>query len=268
MSVISFLLPAILACILLTGIHTYLGHHVVARGVIFVDLALAQIAALGMTIAFLMGHEPESEITYFFALGFTFLGALFFARFREEKIPEEALIGVSFAVASSVVLLLADILPHGSEHIKYLLNGNILWVTYPQLIKTGIIYAVLGGVHFAVRRKMLLVSTDRPRARAQGLKLWAWDLFFYATFGMVITSSVQIAGILLVFTFLVVPNLCSLLFCNTLRSRMVLGWTLGVATSLAGVFLSYQWDTPTGAMVVATFGGVLAACLGIKKVWG
>lgn len=268
MSIFILLFPAFIACLILTGIHTYLGHHVVARGVIFVDLALAQIAALGMTVAALFGHEPDTQVAYFFALGFTFLGAFFFARFREEKIPQEALIGVTFAVCSALALLVAEKLPHGSEHLKTILNGNILWVTPPQLIKTASIYTVLGLIHFLVREKMLLVSIDPATAQKRGLKLWAWDLLFYSSFGLVITSSVQMAGILLVFSFLVVPNLCSMLFFETLKARLLMGWALGVGTSILGIFLSYKLDMPTGASVVATFGGVLAGCLGIKKVWG
>ena len=266
MSALVFLLPAFAACLVLTGIHTYLGIHVIGRGVIFVDIALAQIAALGMTIAFLIGFPPESQNAYFFGLGFTCLAALFFAYFRNDRIPQEAMIGVSFAVSSAVAILLADRIPHGSEHLKYILSGNILWVSWPLIAKTSAIYLALGLFHYFLRKKFLLVSMDPEGARKRGLKIWLWDLLFYVSFGLVITSSVQIAGILLVFSFLIVPALCSMLFFEGLRARIFLGWGIGAATSLTGIAASYFWDLPTGPTIVAGFGMALLASLGIKRL--
>jgi zinc/manganese transport system permease protein len=260
-----FLLPALIACLVLTGIHSYLGIHVITRGVIFVDIALAQMAALGMTLAFLLGFPETGLVTYFFGLGFAFLGALGIALFRNEKIPQEAIIGVSFAVSSALAILLADLLPHGSEHVKYILSGNILWVSWPTILKTAAIYGLLGGLHGYFRRPLLLVSTNPQMARAQGLKIGWWDLFFYVTFGMVITSSVQIGGILLVFSFLIVPALCSLLFFDNLSARLWCGWILGFATSVAGIACSYFWDVPTGPMIVAMFGVTLILSLMVNR---
>lgn len=257
MNAVELLLPSFAACLVLTGIHTYLGIHVISRGVIFVDIALAQIAALGMTVAFLIGFGPESQTAYFFALGFTFLGALFFAYFRDRRIPQEALIGVSFAVSSAAAILLADRIPHGSEHLKYILAGNILWVSWAQVIKTAVIYLILGTLHFFVRGKLILISTNPEEAERKGLKVWFWDLVFYLSFGIVITSSVQIGGILLVFSFLIVPALCSLLFFEDLKRRIFLGWIVGAATSAAGIAASFFWDLPTGPAIVAGFGAAL-----------
>ena len=260
-----FLLPAFVACLVLTGIHTYLGIHVIARGVIFVDIALAQIAALGMTVAMLAGFELESQTAYFFGLGFTLLGACFFAFFRDDRLPEEALIGVSFAASSALAVLIADRIPHGSEHLKFILNGNILWVGWGQILKTAIIYSILGFFHYRWRRPFLLVSNNPVEAHKQGLRLWLWDLFFYASFGVIITSSVQIGGILLVFSFLIVPGLVSLLFYDDLQRRLILGWGVGMAVSVAGIALSYYGDFPTGAAIVATFGVFLAGAVVIRK---
>ncbi|MBI2067512.1 MAG: metal ABC transporter permease [Deltaproteobacteria bacterium] len=254
MNALLFLLPAFAACLVLTGIHTYLGIHVISRGVIFVDIALAQIAALGMTVAFLIGLPPDSQTAYFFTLGFTFLGALFFAYFRDKKIPQEAIIGVSFAMSSALAILLSDKIPHGSEHLKYILAGNILWVSWAQILKTAVIYLILGIFHFLVRGKLILISTKPEEAEQRGLKVWFWDLVFYLSFGLVITSSVQIGGILLVFSFLIVPALCSFLFFDSLRMRIFLGWILGTITSLAGITASYLWDLPTGPTIVVGFG--------------
>ncbi|MBL7686336.1 MAG: metal ABC transporter permease, partial [Deltaproteobacteria bacterium] len=190
MTPILFLLPALIACFILTGIHTYLGIHVISREVIFVDIALAQIAALGMTVAFLMGYDPHSQSSYFFGLGFTFLGALFFAYFKDRDLPQEAIIGISFAVSSALAILVADRVPHGAEHIKYILTGDILWVTWPQILKTGGLYLLLGLFHFMFREKFILISTQHDQAQSMGLKIWFWDLLFYLSFGLVITSSV------------------------------------------------------------------------------
>lgn len=266
MSAAVFLLPAFVACLVLTGIHTYLGIHVVSRGVIFVDIALAQIAALGMTVAFLVGFEPSSQAAYFFAVGFTCLAALFFAFFRHEKIPQEAVIGVSFAVSSAVAILLADRIPHGSEHLKYILSGNILWVSWPQIVKTAAIYLVIGLFHYLFRRQFLLVSTDHAEAVRRGLRVWLWDLVFYVSFGLVITSSVQIGGILLVFSFLIVPALCGMLFFEGLRARIFLGWAIGSVVSLAGIVASYFCDLPTGPTIVAGFGIVLVAAFWLRRL--
>ncbi len=261
-----FLIPAFLACVLLTGIHTYLGIHVVSRGVIFIDIALAQIAALGMTVAFILGFDPESSTSYAFGLAFTSAGAVFFTFFRNKKIPQEAIIGISFALASALGILIADKSPHGSEHLKHILSGNILWVTWPQLLKTSLIYFALGLLHFWMKDKMMLVSENPEAATKQGLKLKYWDLFFYLSFGAVITSSVQMAGILQVFAFLIVPACCSMLFYNSLKPRLLLGWLIGGVTSFAGIALSYRLDLPTGPAIVTCFGGVLLLCLIIQKL--
>lgn len=266
MNPILFLLPALIACLILTGIHTYLGIHVISRGVIFVDIALAQIAALGMTVAFLFGFEHNSQASYFFALGFTFLGAVFFAYFKDDRLPQEAIIGVSFAVSSALGILIADRLPHGSEHIKYILSGDILWVSWPQIIKTAVIYSLLGLFHYALREKFLLVSTQPKEAERRGLKIWFWDLLFYLSFGLVITSSVQMAGILLVFAFLIVPGLCSILFFNSLKGRLFLGWAIGLIFSMAAIALSYLYDLPTGPTIVTAFGIVLVGSFFLKRL--
>lgn len=267
MNLLHFLLPPLAACLILTLIHAYLGLHVLKRGVIFVDIALAQIAALGMTIAFFLGHEPESQTAYLFGLAFTCLGAVFFAYFRHERVPQEALIGVSFAVSSAVAILVADRTPHGSEHLKLILSGNILWVSWPQLIKTALIYAVLGIFHYVLRGKFLRISEDYDEANGSGLRVWLWDLLFYLSFGLVIASSVQIGGILLVFSFLIVPALCGLLFFASVGRALLLAWAIGVVTSVLGVGFSFYGDFPTGPTIVAGFGLALIFSLLAYKLF-
>ncbi|MBF0105700.1 MAG: metal ABC transporter permease, partial [Deltaproteobacteria bacterium] len=228
MSDLLFLLPALIAGLVLTGMHTYLGIHVISRGVIFLDIALAQIAALGLTLAYLAGYNPDSHMAYLFALGVTFIAAVVFSVLRQETVAMEAIIGVAFVVTSALSILVADRIPHGVEHLKYILSGNILWVTWPQIFKTALIYAVLGLFHFIFRRKFILVSTNPKEARALGISVQLWDLLFYLSFGLVITSSVQMAGILLVFSYLIMPALCSVLFFKTMKQRTFMGWGIGL----------------------------------------
>lgn len=265
MTIVEFLLPSVAACIVLAGIHTYLGIHVITRGVIFVDIALAQIAALGMTAAFLAGYHPDSMMAYLFASGATLVAAIFFTLFRDDMRHQEALIGVAFAVSSAAGILLADRLPHGSEHLKYVLNGNILWVEWDKILITAAIYAVIGLIHFLCRKPLLAISKNPDDAAKTGLKIKLWDFFFYLTFGLVITSSVQMAGILLVFSFLIVPALCVSLFSDSLKTQLVFGWILGIVLSSSGVFLSYSGDLPTGATIVVVFGIALFLSLLVRK---
>lgn len=265
MSQYTFLLYPFLACVILTGIHTYLGMHVIARGIIFVDISLAQIAALGMTVALLTGLESESQGAYFISLSFTFFGAFFFAFFKDPKIPQEAIIGVAFAFAQALSFLIADKIPHGSEHISSLLNGNILWVNKFQLIKTATIYSLLGLIHFFIYKKLWLVSSNEQLARDSGLNIKFWDLIFYLGFGLVITSSVQIGGILLVFAYLIVPALISQIYVNSFKARLFLGWLFGIIASLISIVISFKWDTPTGSTIVVVFGICLIMSLILKK---
>ena len=249
-------------CLVLTGIHVYLGIHVLARKVIFVDLALAQIAALGTTWGVLLGwdvHEDALEIKGF-SLAFAVVGAAVFSltRARRERVPHEAIIGITYAVAFAATILFSAHLAHGAEEVKELLTGSILWVTPSQVLWTAALYAVLGGFHFAFRRRFLLISHDPERAEAEGLDVRLWDFLFYVSFGFVVTSSVSIAGVLLVFSYLVIPSVIAALFADSVRARLVLGWTVGTLVSAFGVVLSYYRDLPSGPTIVVSFGGFLA----------
>ncbi len=266
MSEVAFLLPAFLACLVLTGIHTYLGIHVIRREVIFLDIALAQIAAVGITVSHVWHFEPDSTVAYIFALAFTAIAAVLFTFLKSRKVPQEAIIGVVFAVSSALGILIADRLPHGGEHIKYVLSGTILWVSWPLIIKTTIIYFVIGFFHYIYRRQFLRISSDAEEAAEKGVRVWWWDLLFYMTFGAVITSSVQMGGILLVFSFLIVPALCSLLFFESIRARVLLGWSIGALVSGLGIAASYTWDLPTGPTIVTGFGLALLLCFVLKPL--
>lgn len=247
------------ACLVLVGIHAYLGLHVIERGVIFVDLALAQIAALGATVGFALGFGLHSQASYVTSLCFTFLGAIVFSltRFRKPKVPHEAIIGIVYAVSSSAVILVLSRAPEGGEELKSLLVGHLLFVDWPELAKTALLYAVIGAALWWARKPLLLISQDPQQAFNRGMRVRFWDLFFYMTFGFVVTSSVEMAGVLLVFTFLVVPSVCAAWTFDSVGKRLVLGWIFGVATSILGIIVSYTLDLPTGAAIVCTFGVAL-----------
>lgn len=254
------------ACLILVGIHAYLGLHVLARGVIFVDLSLAQIAALGSTLAFLMGYELHSGMAYVVSLMATFLGAGVFAmtRMQESKIPQEAIIGIVYAVSAAAGILAVDRAPHGAEHIKQMLVGALLWVTWPEIIKISVLYAVIGLFHWVFRNRFLTLSFNEDKAIQDGWSVRFWDFLFYASFGFVITSSVEIAGVLLVFSFLIVPTVCAALLSNQIGMRLIIGWIIGFAVSALGCTLSYLFDLPTGAAIVCLF-GVALCVVGVGK---
>jgi len=259
MEILPFLFWPFVASLILTGIHAYLGVHVVERGVIFVDLALAQIAALGATIAILIGMDPHGRGAYFLSLGFTFLGAGIFsvARTRRGHIPQEAFIGIAYAVASATAILAMSKATGETEHLKDMLVGNILAVSRPEVVKTAVLYGAIGLFHYIFRKKFLLISTDPAQAEASGMSIRFWDFLFYASFGFVVTSSVAIAGVLLVFCYLIVPSVGAMLFADKIGRRLAIGWTMGTLVSALGVYFSVLLDLPTGATIVCTFGGVL-----------
>jgi zinc/manganese transport system permease protein len=260
--VLQFLAAPFVASLILTGIHAYLGVHVVERGVIFVDLSLAQIAALGSTIAILLpftGGDPHGPWVYWTGLAFTFLGAAIFAtvRVRDARIPQEAIIGIVYAVASAATILAMSHATSESEHLKDMLVGNILAVSWWEVGKTAALYAVIGAFHYVYRQKFLTISLNHRKAEEMGLNVRFWDFLFYASFGFVVTSSVLIAGVLLVFCYLIVPSVAAMLFADRIGPRLAIGWTMGTVVSALGIYLSLRLDLPTGAAMVCTFGLVL-----------
>ena len=246
-----------LACLLLVLIHPSLGQHVLARGVIFVDLALAQIAALGASVAFLLGAEPHDPSTYFWSFGFTLLGAALFSFLwdRKHSVLQEAFIGISFSLATAATLLLLANTPHGAEHVQGVLSGEALgWVGAKDLPIMAPLYAVVGIFLWAKHKVLLLCSQDPEEAERQGHSVRWWDFAFYAAFGLVVTSSVKVSGVLAVFNFLIVPLVCAQLLGATGPRRLWLGWGIGVAVTVGGAALSWRKDLPMGACIVCLFG--------------
>lgn len=249
-----------LAGLVLTLMHVHLGLHVLARGVIFVDLALAQVAALGLTVALLAGHSLQGEGAYGYALAFALGGAVLFAltRTHGRAVPQEAVIGIVYAVSAALAVIVLDRAPQGGEHIKQLLVGSILTVSAREVADLAGLYAAIGLAHWALRRPLTQVSLDPEGAARSGRALVFWDVFFYASFALVVTSSVRVAGVLLVFAYLVVPAAIASLFVRSLRARLALGWALGAAVSAAGLWASWTFDLPTGATLVSAFGAAIA----------
>ena len=259
MEILAFLAAPFVASLILPGIHAYLGVHVVERGVIFVDLSLAQIAAFGTTIAVLAGFDPHGAGAYWMSLGFTFLGAAVFSsvRLHTSKIPQEALIGICYAVASAAAIVAMSKSTAQTEHLKEMLVGNILSVSWAEVRKTALLYGAVGLFHYLLRKKFLLISMNPAEAEKKGLSVRFWDFLFYASFGFVVTSSVAIAGVLLVFCYLIVPSVGAMLYAENIGPRLAIGWTMGTLVSVLGVYLSLKIDLPTGATIVCTFGLVL-----------
>jgi zinc/manganese transport system permease protein len=268
---IQFLAAPFVASLILTGIHTYLGVHVVERGVIFVDLSLAQIAALGATIALLMpisDGDPDGPAVYWISLAFTFIGAAVFStiRSRQARIPQEAVIGICYAVASAAAILALSKATSEAEHLRDMLVGNILAVSWEEVTSTALLYAAVGAFHYVFRRQFLSISLDPDGAEARGLSIRLWDFLFYASFGFVVTSSVAIAGVLLVFCYLIVPSVAAMLYAERIGARLAIGWAMGTVVSALGVYLSLMLDLPTGATIVCTFGLVLILMAAVKPL--
>jgi ABC-type Mn2+/Zn2+ transport system permease subunit len=257
-----------LACLVLTGIHAYLGIHVLSRKVIFVDIALAQIAALGGSVAFLRGDDPSSPAAYYWSLSFAVGAAAVFAftRTRTERVPQEAVIGLTYAVATAAAILLAARSPHGAEHLKNLLAGSIVWVTPRQVAKTAVLYAGIGLVHYALRKRFLLISLDPEEAYRRGLRVRLWDFVFYLTFGVVITSSVQIAGVLLVFCYLIGPAVFAALLAERVGPRLAIGWSVGALVSAVGLLAAY--DRPSGPTIMVFFAAAVLLAAGARALRG
>ena len=267
-SILTFLAAPIVATLIIAGIHAYLGLHVVERGVIFVDLSLAQIASLGAAIAVWQGYDPhDSTAIYWMSLAFTLLGAFIFAMIKgqDAKIPQEAIIGISYAVASAAVIITMSKSTGEAEHLKDMLVGNILSVQWPEVWLTAGIYLVIGVFHWIFRKRFLEISLDPKAVAARGISVRFWDFLFYASFGFVVTSSVSIAGVLLVFSYLIVPSVGAMLYADTIGRRLAVGWTMGTVVSALGVYLSLYLDLPTGATIVCTFAMVLIAMALVRQ---
>jgi len=273
---LELMLPALVVSLILVGIHGYLGIHIIARGVIFVDLALAQVAAMGWAAAGLGLSDrladlfgiPAPEAGYAVGLAATLVAAGLFSisRMKHAYVPQEAIIGIVYVVASAGTILLAAQAPRGSEHVEELLSGSLLWVTWPEIMKTGAIYAVLGLVHWLLRDRFFTISLQPERAAREGWSVAGWDFLFYALFGVVVTSSVAIAGVLVVFSFLVIPAVIAFLFTVRRGPLLAIAWSTGTMATLLGLYVSYVSDFPTGPTVVCSFALTLLLAFVVRRL--
>jgi zinc/manganese transport system permease protein len=256
---VSFMAAPFAACLVLVGIHAYFGIHVIERRVLFVDLAVAQFAALGAVVGFLRGFHPGELGSTLFSMAFAVLAAAIFAltRMRTQKLPQNAIIGITFVVASAAAILVADRAPEGAEHIKETLAGSLLWVTWPTVIKDLVIYAAVGLFHWFLRRRFMLITTHPQEAYRRGWWVRWWDFLFYLSFGVIITFSVEIGGVLMVFAYLVIPACIAILLASKMSVRLGLGYLVGIVGSALGLAASFVWDAPTGPAVVVVLGLML-----------
>jgi zinc/manganese transport system permease protein len=264
-----FIQMALLAGLVLAGIHAYLGFHIVSRGVIFVDLSLAQAAAFGSIVALVLGWEPHGNLGYFVSLGFTFIGAgiISIARTRGERVPQEAFIGIVYAGFSAAVILLLAHRPEGTEELQHMLAGSLLTVSPNELLKITILYAGIGFFHWLLRKKFFMLSESRDQVIQEGVNTSLWDFLFYVSFGVVVTSSVEIAGVLLVFSLLVIPPSTALLLTSQRSWRLFLGWLLGLGGTLGGIFLSIKGDLPVGPSIMIALIFILLAVVLIRRIF-
>jgi zinc/manganese transport system permease protein len=261
------------ACLLFPPLLVYLGLHVVKREVIFVDLALAQVATLGTCVALLMGYHFDDRITFWISLAVTFVGAAFFSWSRSTKkgpVPQEAIIGITFVVAAAGVILLLSRVAGGKEELEHLLTGDILNATRGEIGQRALLFAALGAFYAAFHKRFVLISSDPEKAFADGVRVRLWDFLFYAAFALVVVSFVRLAGVLLTFAYLIVPAVCGTMLAQQWGRRLVIGWVVAVVASLVGLWASYQMDLPTGAAIVCASGlllvivGVIASLRGTQ----
>jgi zinc/manganese transport system permease protein len=253
------------ACLLFPPLLVYLGLHVVKREVIFVDLALAQVATLGTCVALLMGYHFDDGMTFWISLGVTFIGAAFFSWSRSTEkgpVPQEAIIGITFVVAAAGVILLLSRVAGGKEELEHLLTGDILNVTKGEIGQRILIFAALGGFCAAYHKRFVLISSDPEKAFAEGIKVRMWDFLFYAAFALVVVSFVRLAGVLLTFAYLIVPAVCGTMLAQEWMKRLAIGWGVAALASVMGLWASYQMDLPTGAAIVCASGLMLAVVSG------
>ncbi len=259
----------LIACLLLPGLLVYLGLHIVRREVIFVDLALAQVATLGTCVSMLLKHEPQDWQSYVWSFAFTLVGAAIFAATRHKshhRVPQEALIGITYVVAAAAGILLLSGTAEGNEELRRTLIGDVLLVSQKDVLRTFVLYLVIGAVHFAFRKKFLAISFNAEAAAESGMRVKWWDFLFYALFGLVVTSFVQIGGVLLVFSYLIVPAVCANYLAMRVSALLAIGWIVATLSSVIGLYVAYSKDLPTGAAIVCVLGVALVVAATIARI--
>ena len=241
LQLIRLLAPAFAVTAVLAGIHVYLGLRIFERGAIFAGLALPQMAALGTTVALFLGRDIHGAISFLWSAAFAVIGAAVFAFARQRRIPAEAIAGIVYAVAAAATMLVMNVASQDTAQLEDVLAGNVLAAGWRIVVETAVLYGAIGLFHYVFRGKFVAASR-------------LWDFLFYASFGVVVAWSVAVAGILLVFCYLIIPPAAARLFARSIGKRVALGWIIAAAGSAAGILLSFGVDLPTGATIVCTFG--------------
>ncbi|MBN1575376.1 MAG: metal ABC transporter permease [Chitinispirillaceae bacterium] len=265
MEALVFMLPAFIAALIIAGIHCYLGLHIVSRGIIFIDLALAQIAALGYAFALILGYHIGDWQSNVLALAFAMAGSLLFtyAQPLERRMPLEAVIGIGYVVAAALAVLVLSFSSSGTEDFEHLAMGNILVVSWKTIIKTTIIYALVGAFHWIFRKKFVEATFSRNENRSK-----LWDFLFYFSLGIAVSSSVAIAGVMLVFSYLIIPSVFALMLFNSIKGRLICGWIAGFLASTLGLLASFKFDFPTASTITVSLGLLFIASIFIGAKMG
>ncbi|MEZ0325808.1 MAG: metal ABC transporter permease [Fimbriimonas sp.] len=255
----------VLAALVMSPVHCLFGLHIVRRGVIFIDLAVAQMAALGMAIAVAKGHEVGSPQAYWLSLSFALGAALAISltRFKLGRVPHEAIIGIMFVLASALGIVVLDQSPHGLEELKDTLSGSILLVPQEEVFKTMAVYGVIFVISLLLWKRTSAISLGQPDAPT-GVMRTVLDFAFYGLLAFVVASSVKIAGVLVVFTWLVMPPVIAFLWVEKMAKAMMIALPLALLGSIGGLLMSYKYDWPTGPAIVVVFGTAVAALYILK----
>ncbi len=263
-----FLAPPIAACVLLAGMLSYFGNHIISRGIIFIDIAVAQIAALGTMIGLLLGFSVDSSTVQIISYVFTLIIISVFAltKFEKQTIPQEAIIGIIYCLGLGMALFFAEKIPGGSNFITKTITGNILWVTWKQVISFFIIFVIIGLLHIPLSKSFISISDSREKSPFSMRKVRLYELIFYITFGIVIVKAVPIGGIFLVFILLIAPSAIATLFANKWKNRFFLSWIIGIVGSMVGMFLSYNLNISNGPAIVCLL-GIFAFILAFVKLF-
>ncbi|HDZ41326.1 MAG TPA: metal ABC transporter permease [Bacteroidetes bacterium] len=264
---LNFILFPFLGCILIVLINVYFGIHVIKREIIFIDIALASIAALGSAVGmvlFNVGHEEVAHgdhafWPYLFSLGFISIASLAFTLLRHKtiSIPLEAIIGIAYAVATTLTVIILDKGAGGDVHVHDMLVGTILWISGPQLARLAIVVAITGIFHIVFRKKFMNLTESFHNHEPDIKRYKLWDFLFYFSFGLVVVEAVKIAGILTVFAFLILPASLSVLLTGNWTGKLIVGWLAGIAASFAGLLFSLKLDVPSAPVIISLLGLVL-----------
>ena len=251
-----FLAAPITVSIILAGILSYFGNHILSRGIIFIDIAVAQIAALGTMIGLLLGFAEESGsvkmISYIFTIAVISVFAL--TKFKKQVISQEAIIGIFYFLALGIAMRLAEKIPGGSNFISKTITGNLLWVTWKSVLSCLIMIVGIGIIHVIFRRQFIKISDSKNGLPYSLWKTRAYELLFYITFSMVIVKAVPIGGVFFVFTLLIAPASAATLFTDSWKKRLIWSWIIGLTVAVAGMYLSYTMHISNAQAIVTRMG--------------